>query len=449
MIYHSQLNPSTYVDQFIHFVEIENFSEDVFSKALQLVAKKHGILRSSYELDRFETPVHVIYKYAEIEHTHYDLQKYPDVQKGEFAKSALTSRRSKPFDITKPGLINYCTFQFKPNLLLVGVTFHHAILDGWSDALLNVELLDTYFKLLDDHNYSPGKLKATHRDFVRDEYREKQSGQYLEFWRNEFDEDFLSDLKHRAISDSMSLKKDLCTRVLPETFFESLTDRSKIAGISPRSICFCAYSLAMAGLTGDEKLLLGLTAVNRSVQEDGERVLGCFINLLPLKINVNAALTYGQYLKYVDDRVKDALKNSKVPMFEIFRLLNKQAGNKILLDNLFAYLDFHVYRTKEADQLMEVARDYNFEMKEQVNTSIPFDLIIDVTRGVFKYSIGYDESRITRSLASTFARLFETALEGLINTPDKYLSLDQGVSSGKGRSIPGRKLITSGLEFNV
>jgi bacitracin synthase 1 len=86
MIFHAYQNPdeAIYHDQFVYHRKFPFFEPDLLRKALDLLAEKHSILRTSFNVDDFNEFVHIIHKPFPAAYNHFDISELEKMAQEKF-----------------------------------------------------------------------------------------------------------------------------------------------------------------------------------------------------------------------------------------------------------------------------------------------------------------------------------------------------------------------------
>ena len=147
-----------YHDQFVYPIPSANL--DLFHLALSLLIEKHPILRTRFDLYNYSQEVQIVEGTIEFDMYEEDIKGEKREEQELRIKAFLAEERQKPFKIDQAPLWRASIFRLTDQQDIFIFQFHHAILDGWSVASFNTELLLCYRNLQEDSNYKPRKLKS-------------------------------------------------------------------------------------------------------------------------------------------------------------------------------------------------------------------------------------------------------------------------------------------------
>ncbi|MEM9922097.1 MAG: amino acid adenylation domain-containing protein, partial [Bacteroidota bacterium] len=276
--------------------QIHKVDEALFEKALSLMVAKHDILRTGFDLENYEQELQLIHKEVPVVVDFVDLVGQTATAQKQFIDAYAAQERHRPFDFQKPPLWRASVFHIDDRQSIFFFQFHHAILDGWSLASFNTELFQIYMALKEDASFQLKPLTTSFRDSVIEERTEKLMPQSSEFWKTA-----LADYKRLDVF-SAEPTAVLLRKRYDGTFLQRLRDKSKTDGLSLQTVFFGAYAFALKMLSYEEDIVLGLVSNNRPMVEDADKVLGCFLNTLPVRIKFQEMrdISWIAYLKKLD-----------------------------------------------------------------------------------------------------------------------------------------------------
>ncbi|MBW8684664.1 non-ribosomal peptide synthetase [Chitinophaga rhizophila] len=340
MIYASlwQTDKSVYHDQ-ITFRISDRPDKRILHRALTMLVQKHAILRTVFDQHPVYGGIQIVRKVA-----NFDLNEvvWCDVSK-EQEKDAIqrfmASEREKGFELNNALLWRVAILQFRQSCYLV-FQFHHAMLDGWSLASLTTELNSLYVTLFAQYDLPPlQSLKATYKDFVLDGITEKRNTGNQQFWQQE-----LQGYRRLDIFREEPVSIQL-VRSFDKTTFERLQQRIQADRLSMRGFFLGVTLRVLSTLTYEDDLTIGVVTNNRPLLDDGDKVLGCFLNTVPFRQrNAKEAATWLSYFRQVEEQLVRLKERERISLFAITAATGEAAnGGNPFFDVLFNFVNFHVY----------------------------------------------------------------------------------------------------------
>ncbi|HLP57220.1 MAG TPA: amino acid adenylation domain-containing protein, partial [Candidatus Deferrimicrobium sp.] len=314
-----------YHDQFVYPFYDKNFDVKRFERAINLLMEKHPILRTAFNLDEFEESVSIVYKKVTPDFTYCDLaQLSPGEQQHRLADFSAQDRQNY-FSASVAPLWRIVIFEVGQGSLYFTLVCHHALLDGWSIASLVTEVHNIYRELENDLSYMPRQLKSTYKDTVIEELIMKQDLSSREYWRKELEEyprlEFSETLKSKSEMEGMITYRYNAGMEL----LDQLNHCSDRLHISIKNLCFGAYACFMNMFCYEDDVVVGCVTNIRTEKEDGDKVLGCFLNTTPVRLNISRGITWKEYLQLVERKMLEVKKHERLSLFEIAAAIGEKS----------------------------------------------------------------------------------------------------------------------------
>ena len=393
MLFHSEYEAglATYHDVFT--VTLRGpYDRAALAGAFAEVVTRHAVLRTSFNLTDFSEPLQLVHAAATVPLAETDLSGLePDVAAAQL-QVWRDEEKVTGFDWSCPPLLRAFVHQLpgdhQPAYSLT-LSFHHAILDGWSVASLLTELLGRYTACLRGEPLPVSPLPVTFRDFVAVEREQVAADKPAAFWR-----DALSDAPANRLPRAPGFplgETEAIETVECAIDGEVATGLDRLAHelkVPLRTVLLAAHLRALGLLTGEPDVTTGVVTHGRPEREAAEQVLGLFLNSVPVRVRVDRS-SWTALVQAVFDAEVALLPYRRYPLFEIQRA----AGRSPLFEVLFDYRDFHVYGDLPADGPLEVVgRDF-FEQ-----TNLPFAAAFSRSRGqALALVLTYDRNQFPRA----------------------------------------------------
>ncbi|MGW5490488.1 non-ribosomal peptide synthetase, partial [Streptosporangium sandarakinum] len=403
MLYHSELDTggSTYHDLMTITVR-GGLDAAALERALAEVAARHPVLRTSFDLTGFSEPLQLVHDAAVIPLEVTDLR-------GDGARERLAEWREAEkrtgFDWTSPPLMRAHAHVLGDGEFAFSLSFHHAILDGWSVAALVTEILRRYTAGPEERTGGLAPPRAAFRDLVAAERAAVASERAREFWRERVTD--APDCRLPRLPGFPSggpRAAEVLAVPVPAPAVAALERDARELRVPPRTILLTACLLALGLVTGEREVMTGVLGHGRPESEGGGEVLGLFLNTLPLRVRLDAA-DRAELVRRVFDAEVAAVPYRHYPLFEIQRL----AGRSPLLDTLFDFRDFHVYGGLPEDGPAVTGQEF-FEQTD-VPCTVAF---VRVPGGGLTLTVSYDGAQFPRGQMEALAA---HVLEAVTGTP--------------------------------
>jgi hypothetical protein len=342
MVFESLLHGGlgVYHDQMVRRSRFAGFDRGRFTRALELLVAKHEILRTGFNLSDYGTPVQLVYRQVPVALHYEDLAALPHSAQETTIQAFAREEMQRPFDVARAPLWRMAAFHLGHDELLFLFQCHHAIIDGWSDALLLTELNNLYLELGDHPGYAPAKLKASYRDFIVQHETDKRDDRIRAFWTQE-----LAGCKRL---DLFTDEEDgvLYGKALDPARFRQLEGLARELGTTVKAISLAAYVYLLKLLNYDPEVVAGLVTNTRPACEDGDKVLGCFLNTIPFRITLAESTPFDALVAEVHAKLIGLKGHEGLSLAGIAALHPQPAGaGNAFFDTFFNYVDFHSYRS--------------------------------------------------------------------------------------------------------
>ncbi|MCL8537177.1 amino acid adenylation domain-containing protein [Chryseobacterium gallinarum] len=337
-----------YHDQFLFSIPILNFDVSVFTQAINLLVDKHEILRTAFNFESYSVPVHLIYEKIKVPLDVEDISSKDQKIQYEYINQFMIEERTENwFDLSKPGLWRMKIYKQGPQEWNLLFQFHHAILDGWSVASLITELNNTYLQLLDNPDMKLEKLSLSYRDYVFNETCIKKSENQYEYWKDKLlDYEKLDIFTEEVISKRYEY-------ILEGDFYSSVYKFITEHGVGIKVLNFSAYLYALQMLTYKKDITVGIVTNGRPLSEDGDKLLGCFLNTVPFRLK-GQNMSILEFVKEIDQAINIQKRFEGVSLLELHtRFSNEGKGENPFFDTFFNYIDLHIYNELNSQEKYE------------------------------------------------------------------------------------------------
>ncbi len=309
-------------------------------EALRALLERHSVLRSVF-VESEGQPLQHPRGVADWSLIFENLSGLCESQRAERIKTITDRILSRGFDLEteipfRAGVVRVGTERH-----IVSIAIHHIAADGWSMNILLRELAALYQARRRGLDADLKELPLQYGDFARRQLQElkgPESARLLEFWRQHLN----------AAPVQMELPRDRMRPVragqhgasLPIELDRNLTRRlrqfARQSGVTPFMVLLAAYFSLLYRYTGQTDLLVGTPSANRS-HPDLEGLIGCFVNILVLRIRVSGTMDFQTLLERVKNTCVDAFTHQDLPFERLVDALSvARDGSRLpLVQTLF------------------------------------------------------------------------------------------------------------------
>lgn len=291
MLFHSTQAPGEhlYLEQFTCEL-LGRLDIDAFVAAWKGAVARHPILRTGFVVKRDGSPVQVVHRQADLPVGIEDWTTVPAAEQEQRLRAFLAADRAIPFNAAKPPLMRITLIRRGVERTRFVWTHHHILLDGWSLPLLVREILEEY----DAARTGVPCVHAPVRPFG--DYitwlGHQDTGRAERYWRRELAGfcvpiPVIGVRRHRdsAVGSGDHRKESL---VCSPGLLERIGLLARELGVTVAAVIQAGWALLIARYTGEEDIVFGTTVSGRPPELAGvERMIGLFINTLPLRVRVS------------------------------------------------------------------------------------------------------------------------------------------------------------------
>ncbi|MEL6863344.1 MAG: amino acid adenylation domain-containing protein [Bacteroidota bacterium] len=378
-----------YHDQFLAALPCPDI--ELCQEVFTLLCDKHPALRTAFNLEDYAEEIQLIYSAVPVHIDVLDLRGQGEEEQKEAIRQYMKEERKRPFDFDEAPLWRATIFKTSADHIAFLFQFHHAILDGWSVASLHTEFVQIYLALQQDAQYRPEPLRSTYREAIIESRLEKQNTQVLNFWKTELDDyKRLSLFTEEVITQNRIQSYD-------SKLVKQLQNLAQQEQIPLKNLFLGAYFATLNLLNYESDLTIGMITNNRPICEDGDKILGCFLNSIPVRLQCQEAATaqWPTFFKQLNEKLDLLQQHNRLTLYE----MSKQCGESTnkgnpFFDVIFNYIDFHIYDELKSSPIdTKDYQDIKLESYEKTNTFL--DLTVDWTEAILQ--LKFTQSRALKS----------------------------------------------------
>jgi aryl carrier-like protein len=365
--------------------------------SLEAVARQHEILRTSFDVEGFDEPMQLVWRSATIPLHVAVLHAGDAAEQDAEIERFMAREKRRPFDLGRPPLVRFFAHRRGERAFQLTLSTHHAILDGWSVATLFTGLLTRYLSGEPEHPEPP--LRSRYRTFVELEREAGEDPAARRFWADVTASAAACRLPR--LPSRADVDVEVAVHQVPARVFEGVLRAASRVGVPVKTVLLAAHLHVLGLVTGQRRATGGVTVHGRPEELDADRVLGLFLNVVPVCVDA-APATWEALVRAVFDAELDLLPHRRYPGAEIRRL----APSQPLFDTLFNYVDFHAYDA--------LARFGVVVTDERALEETDFPLVVELERTAgppgLRLRLSHDRGQVARALVDRVASSLVAAL---------------------------------------
>jgi amino acid adenylation domain-containing protein len=263
----------------------------------------------------------------------------------EHAEKVIASELRKPFDLTRPPLARWLLLRHEGGENTLVHVEHHFVHDGWSLAVLLSELSALYQAFATGQPSPLPELAVQYADYAIWQ-REWMRGEVLRAHVDHVtavlaDAPDLLELPADHPRPSVMSMRGAAPRIkVPAELSRALRSFSRQHRVSLFSTMYAGFAALLYRYTGQQDLLVGTGAANRSLPEL-EPLLGMIVNTMVLRTKVSGQMSFTELLDQVQPTVVDMLAWSDTPVDAVIHAIGpaRDPSRTPLFQVMFSFHD--------------------------------------------------------------------------------------------------------------
>jgi nocardicin nonribosomal peptide synthetase NocB len=308
--------------------------------AFQAVADHYPILRTGFVWEDVEEPFQYVRRGLQVPWEEHDWRGVDPAEIPARLEDLLARDRERGFDLRSAPLLRMQVVCTGPGAHYVVWSHHHVLIDGWCLALIWGGVFRAYEQLRDGGRVSLEPSRP-YRDYIRWLRRQSVSGAAERFWRGAL-QGFCEPTRFSPRSDLVESVFSTRELVLAEGETRALGDRGRAQGVTINTLVQAAWALLLSSQAHADDVVFGVSVSGRPPELSGvEKMVGLFINTIPLRIRIDRRRTVGELLDEVQRSMTAAAEHGHVPLAQI-KAWSEAAGRdgRPLFDSLIAFENY-------------------------------------------------------------------------------------------------------------
>lgn len=393
----------------------DDLNVEVFERAWQHAMDRHAILRTAFVWEGLDEPLQVVGRNVKLRVAQSDWRELSLEQQQERLATFLQEDRARGFQLSKAPLMRLAIVRMAEHSYQFIWSFHHLLLDGWSQSLIIKEIFALY------EAYAQGKEieldePRPYRDYIQ-WLRRQDVGKAEQFWREQLRG--VSAPTQFGIERSSSATQDFAQQQIKLTaqFSIALNGLARQQGLTLNTVIQGAWALLLSRYSRQSDVIFGAVVSGRPTRLAGfEKMIGLFINTLPARVRIADQQSVGLWLK--------ELQKAQVEMrqYEYSSLVEVQGWSEVprglpLFESIVDFENYPMDRALHEQGANLSQSDIGFV----VRTNYPLE-VVAVPGSEFSLQLKYDCSRFDDATITRMLGHFETLLAAFVSDPDQPLS---------------------------
>ncbi|MEV7022685.1 amino acid adenylation domain-containing protein, partial [Kitasatospora sp. NPDC093558] len=322
------------------------FSLPAFRAAVDAVAARHEMLRTSMHLSGYSQPLQLVHATADLPIALHDWRGLDatelDRARREFAEAELAAG----FELTTAPLLRILVQLEEDGAWRLTISHSHAATDGWTVNTLMMELVESYRTLRDGRELPDHEAPSVrYADYVAAELASLADAEDQAFWQQ-----VTSGRAPLQLPDSWAENGDSPAehhrRAVPYHDLDAGLRRLAVrAKASMKSVLLAAHVKVMSMLTAEDAFHTGVVYHGRLEAPGADQVLGMHLNTVPFPASRPSG-TWRRLVEQVYAREAEVWAHRRYPLPAIQR---DTGTTQRLVTTMFDHQNFHQVDTDTVD----------------------------------------------------------------------------------------------------
>ncbi|MFK8104812.1 MAG: amino acid adenylation domain-containing protein [Saprospiraceae bacterium] len=386
---------------------------DIFETAWEFVIGNHSILRTRFFSKDLSIPVQAAYRSLSLPFEIHDFTNYSPTEQVAAWEAFSADDLARGFDFNEGSLMRISLLKMDDQAYKMLWTFHHILIDGWSNPILIEELMTAYELLSKGTDLATLKesllvKEDRFEDFIK-HIATKDKIVEQGFWKK-----YLGGFESASllpfIEDNLARNKGGITEELEYIFTDETTEAIKAYCqanfITVNTLIQGVWGFLLSKYTGHEDIIFGATVSGRPADlADAESRIGLFINTMPVRVKLKEDQTISTILRVLQGEYTAAREYQYTALNDIQRWINFSGE---FFDSLIAFQNYPVGDAVGQAASLEVGA---VEIKEQTNYLLSIAVYLS---DVLDFKFRYNSNLLTASFARMVKDHFVLAVEQTI-----------------------------------
>ncbi len=420
MLFHGLYNP----DSEAHFGQSSftlqgKLNIPAFKQAWQDVIDQHPLLRTLFLWERREKPLQIVRQQVSVPFVELDWRGFAGTEQLERLEAFLTADRKRGFDFSKAPLMRFTLIHLAQDTYRFLWSRHHIIVDGWSLPLLLDQVFAGYRARCRGENVNSANTRP-YGDYIA--WLKKQDLANAEvYWRKTL-KGFTSSTPLGITRNADQLSPgpehyDAQRIRLSESATADLQSLGRKHQMTLNTLIQGAWSLLLCNYSGEEDIVFGVTVSGRPPELAGiEKMVGLFINTLPMRVNVRGDEFLLTALKKLQDQQVEMRQFEYSPLVQVHEW-SDLPSREPLFESIFVFESYPVAGVlKKTDSELKISEVVYFE-----RSHYPLTMIVASGKELL-LKLAYDASRFDGDTIQKMLEQLQLLLARICTNPEQRLS---------------------------
>jgi amino acid adenylation domain-containing protein len=327
----------------------------------------------------------------------------------------------RPFDLAHGPLLRISLLRLTDSEYILFRAMHHIIIDGWSGGVLFRELAQFYEAFSNNRPSLHPNLPIQYADFASWQ-RQWLQGEVLEthlsYWNKILENpptlQLATDRPRPAIQTSHGAHQSF---VLSETLSAELNNLSQRHGVTLFMTLLAAFQTLLCRYTGQTDIVIGSPVAGRN-RGDLESLIGFFLNMLALRIDLSGNPTFRNLLTRTKEVCLGALAHQDLP-FE--KLIEEMHAKRDLSHHPLFQVTFGFRNTPRFSIQLAGLKAQEFEVDSEI-ARFDLNLFMEEDESSLRGYVNYNTDLFNVDTIQRLITHFKNLLKSIVTDPGQRIS---------------------------
>lgn len=295
--------------------------------AVDTILQRHEVLRTGFTMQG-DAPRQYIVAQPKAALTVQDLSYLDPAQQETLVQNRIDQEADEPFDLSAPPMLRVMLLRLGEERHVLQFTLHHIAADAWSLGVLIEEFTHCYKAFAEGNEPSLEPLSIQYADYAywqRSEQQQRQLSQDMDYWRQQLSGapmrlDLAQALTNKTQPEKLDYRGAALSQTIPADQVNLLKGYAQEHNATLFMVLLNAFNSLLQRSTGQNDFIVGTDVANRELAEL-EKLIGFFVNVLPLRAQLADNESFEQRLARLRDTTLGAYQHQQVPFDKLVEML--------------------------------------------------------------------------------------------------------------------------------
>ncbi|WP_162309047.1 non-ribosomal peptide synthetase [Brevibacillus antibioticus] len=348
MLYHSLLSQDShmYFEQATLTITGE-LDLELLEQSVNLLISRHEVLRTNFVHEKLKKPQQVVFQERPIKLHVEDISSLSKVEEIGYLKQFIQQDKQKGFDLLRDPLLRFSVIKVAPKQYKLIRSYHHIIMDGWSQSVFTQELFSIYSQMKRNTplHLSPVQPFQVYIDWINKQNKKEA----YKHWQR-----YLQSYEETVTLPIYGTPRKVDTYIRSETCFDFSEDiQYKLSNLAKQhrttlsTVMHMLWGLLLQKYNHVNDVVFGSVVSARPPQVEGiERMVGLFINTVPFRVKSEPDLTVSALLRRVS---AESLASRAYEYVSLAEIQSQSVLKQDLLNHIVVFENYPRSKPAQAD----------------------------------------------------------------------------------------------------